>query len=325
MQETGVIFDEEVAYLNELDDSYHGMLDQLITNEEYSVIFFNVTKVLSEEEGIKGIEDGTYETFISAVTHDERNDIRIYSVNPLSPVKSIVSTFAEKTNFIINTYKQGEQWEEGNKKTILKRELSRKGVPVGIDYYSVQILLQILVFAGIVGVFSVLEDYEKNTYIRIKSSPISGTCITVARLMANITYLFILSCVIIGGSMILFDANWHGNPIIIAGAILLHVTVVTGVGMLAATTTRSTGVSIGIVIMSQIIFSKLSGAFGPVPSTSLLANISPNVHAKNIIYATIYDGSGRLILESFIGLVIIAMVILGLFFLFDGRKSNDHI
>lgn len=324
MQETGIIFNEQVAYLNELDDSYHDMLDQLIYDKEYNQVF-RVTKVLSKEEGIKGIEDGTYQTFISAVTKEERNDIHIYSVNSLSPTKSIVSTFAETSNFIINTYKHGEQWKESDENTVLKKELSSKGTPIGINYYSIQTLLQILVFAGIVGIFSVLEDYEKNTYLRIKSSPISKTRIIVARLMANITYLFILSSVIIGFTIILFDANWHGNPIIIAAAIFLHVTIVTGIGMLAATITKSTGVSIGIVIVVQIIWSKLSGAFGPEPSTGFFANMSPNVHAKNIIYATIYDGSNRLILESLVALIIIAFIILGIFFLLDRRKSNDYI
>lgn len=318
MQETGIIFNEEVAYYNELDDNYHGMFDHVIFDEEYSGVF-RVTQVLSKEEGIKGVEDGTYETFVSAVTKNKQNDIFIYSVNHLSPIKSIVSTFAETSNFIINAYEHGEQWDESYKNNVLKRELSSKGIPVGIDYYSVQILLQILVFAGIVGVFSVLEDYEKNTYVRLKSSPISGICITIARLMANITYLFILSSVIVGFSIIIFNANWHGNPIIIATTILIHATIGIGLGMLAATITKSTGVSIGIVIMAQIIWSKLSGAFGPEPSTGLFAKMSPNVHAKNIIYATIYDGSSRLILESLAALMIIVSIILGLFFLVESK------
>lgn len=207
---------------------------------------------------------------------------------------------------------------------MLVKEQSHGGTPIGIDYYCVQTLLQMLVLGGIVGVFSMLEDVDKNTYIRLKSSPVTEIRIMIARLAANICYLFTIAVMIIGLSAFLFGANWSGNYGIIAIAILLHVTIVTGLGMFVGLVSKSISVSIGIMIIFQIIFSKLSGAFGPEPTTGILSYMSPNVHAKNLLYGTIYQGSHGLMIESMVALIIILLVIFVSFCMVYGWNRREN-
>lgn len=325
MQENGITFTESVAYSNELEGQYGTMLDQLILDPKLTDVF-QVIKVESEEAGIKGVEDGIYNTLIRAKEIDGKQEILIYSVNEQSPIRSIIDSFVETANYAIIAYEQGRNWQvNDDTESLFNKVKTEKGVPVGIDYYAVVTMLQTLVFGGLIGIFSILEDYEKNTILRIKSSPMSSNRIFLARILANTLYLTVMCMIIAVLTTIFYGANWQGNYAIIIGALVLFSAIVNGLGMVLAAVTRSSGLSIGIVVLALMLWSKGSGAFGPNPIHTIFTNLSPNVHAKNAIFAAIYGGSNQLLFQSFLGLVIIGSVIYGLVFITNRRKSNGYL
>lgn len=326
MQENGITFNESVAYINELDENYGPMLDQLILDPVLKDVF-QVTKVKTEEEAMKGVEDGFYRTLVSAKEVDGKQEILIYTVNQQTPVKSIIISFVETANYALKAYKQGRSWQvtDESSESLFNKVQTEKGVPMGVDYYAIVTLLQTLVFGGLVGVYAVLEDYEKNTILRLKSAPISANCIFFARILANTVYLTSICLIIAAFTSVLYGANWKGNWVIIIVIIVLFSAVVNGLGMISAAITRSSGLSIGIVVLALMLWSKDSGAFGPNPPHNIFTNLSPNFHAKNAIFAAIYGGSNQLLFQSLLGLVIIGSSIYGLFFLINRRKINGYL
>lgn len=324
MQEKGVMIKEKVCYINDLDEINGEIFEDFILNNTFDDAFI-ITKIDSKAEGKKAFESGKYKSMIYAVSENDSHIIELYTVNDKTPLKSILNAFVETSNIAEFIIKSGGTYSSTLHNNVFNRVIDKLGIPMGIDYYSVQTLLQTLIMGGIFGIFSILEDYHKNIYVRINTAPISRFKVLGGRILANTVFLMLMALIMIIFSIILYDANWHGNLAIITLVLFLFLSIIVGSGMLLAALTKSTGVAIGLLTMLQILWSQASGAFGPYDSKSMLAYASPNYNAKNAIFATIYGGSHELILTSIGILVTIMIIIYTLFYFMDRRRGNGYL
>lgn len=324
LQEKGVIIKEKVCYVNDLTGISGETFENFILNGMLNDTFIT-TKIDSKVIGEKAFQSGKYQTMIYASSVNGRNQIELYTVNERTPLRSLLNAFVESSNLAEVIIMNGGDYQVApQNNNIFDRVIDQVGIPIGIDYYSVQNLLQVLVIGGIFGVFSVLEDYQKNVYVRINTAPIDRWKVLGGRILANILFLMFMALVIIITSIIAYDANWSGNIGIIALVLFLQSAIIVGTGMLLATITKSTGASVGLLSMILILWSKASGAFDPSDSNSITAYLSPNYNAKNALFGTIYGGSSALIVNSILIMIVIMVAIYAMFYLIDRRKINGY-
>lgn len=324
LQEKGVMIKETVCYINDLEGISKKAFDDFILSNAFDGAFI-ITQIDSKDEGEKAFESGKYKSMIYAVSKNGNHIIELDTVNDKTPLISILNAFVDTSNIAELIIKSGGTYSPPLHNDVFNRVMDDLGIPIGINYYSVQTLLQTLIMGGIFGIFSILEDYKKNVYVRINTSPISRFKVLGGRILANTVFLMLMALIMIIFSIILYDANWQGNIVIMTLVFFLLSSIIVGSGMLLAAMTKSTGVAIGILTMLQILWSNASGAFGPYDSKSLMAYASPNYNAKNAIFATIYGGSHELILTSIGILVIIMIIIYALFYLIDRRRANGYL
>lgn len=319
MQKSGGEFSEHVGYYRQDDTEVGQAFDELMLKGELGS-FVEVTVVDSVEEGYEMVENGAHQSFVTL----KDNKISLYTISDTLPLISILEAFTSTFNYFFEAIELGETVTEFSD-SVLLRETSDGSMPVGIDYYAVQTLLQTLVFGGLFGMFSVLEDKDKNLHVRFMSAPLPRWKVMVARIGANTLFLSILGASVIVASSLMYDANWGTDYLMLGLAVLLHCLIITGIGMLGAVITNSASMTTGIIILLLTIFSKMAGAFNPAPEQGWLAQISPNTHAKNVIFGSIYNGSHQLIARGLLGLIIIAIILFVVYFTIDWRKNNVYI
>lgn len=319
MQTSGGAFLEHVAYLNEDDSMVGQAFDDMMHSDDLGT-FIEVTTVSSTQEGQALVENGGHQTFVSI----KNNHISLFTISEMSPLVSVLEAFTTTTNYYYEATLLGETVTE-YEDDVLIRDMLSYGMPVGIDYYAVQTLLQTLVFGGLFGMFSVLEDKEKNLHVRYMTAPLARWKVMVAKIIANTLFLSLLGGSVVMASSLMYDANWGNQYWLIALAILLHCLIITGIGMLGASITNSASITTGIILLLLTVFSKVAGAFTPVPEASPISILSPNAHAKNVIFGSIYGGSSQLIITGIIGLMLLAVLLFIAYFVFDWRKHHVYI
>lgn len=322
MQESGITLQENVGFYNQLQGVEAESLNQLMTDDQFGEIFI-IEQVNEKSVGLDGVENGDFTSFIFAEKIGQQVKISLVTTNKNTPLATVLRSFTETANLAINASRSGLNWQlDTYNQEVFSKSDDNLGSPKGIDYYCVQSLLQSLIFGGLFGIFTVLEDNDKNTYVRVKVSPVSRRKVMGGRIAANTIYITSIAMIVMSCSTFFLGANWNGNPVIIFLVMVLMALIINGVGMVFAAITNSTGLAIGLLTVALMLWSKASGAYGPEPSDSIFAVLSPNFNAKNILYATIYGGSQMMMFRAFGWMMIIMCATYLVFFIVEGSKRN---
>jgi|GEM_PF-2983706 len=328
LQKTGVYSKEIVGIFNQLDSPYKEEYEKILSSDHFENIM-EINYVDSIVELEKMMEDGEFHTIVIGEVVDGKNTFRVESVFPESFMLPVTANFVQTANTIALVLENANgyvNFEDQYQNQVLKTHKLSGGFPVGYDYYGIQTPLQMVVILGMLAAYSILDDKNKNISQRIKTAPISKYKVIFGRMMANIIYITCVFVITSICSHFILGVNWNGNYLIILMVFLLFSTITTILGMFAAVLTKSIIASIGIILgVGCTIWPRYSGAFSPYYDVGIMAYMSPSYHAKNVMFATIYGGSSSTILQGLLSLLLIAAVLLGMFFVAERSKINDSI
>lgn len=202
---------------------------------------------------------------------------------------------------------------------------SNETMPSMIDYYSVMTLLQMLIIGAIFGVNIMHKSAKSDLQIRYQSLPISRWSLHMGQVTGSVIYLFILSTAILLFTKYVYGANWDGNFLIIAATMLVFCAIAIGMGLLIGNFVKSVPTALMIVMLLMMFFSKVSGAITPLGADEIWGTLTPNHHAKNIIFGTIYGYETNTIAESALWLGGFLLVIYGAVAVCIGRMRHDNL
>lgn len=323
-----------VYYVNEDTGTLGRAFDNYIKSKDISDIV-SVKAPVSVESAKSEIKNGDAEGLIyigndytKNITKDKKSQIEVFTsdygkVNS-SIINCITASFLTRANTINTIKSKNNTAEYKSYKNIDEMPLSAKGkTPRAIDYYSVTMLVMIIMYGINYGTYAYEEDKFNHTDIRINISPINKIEYLSGKTAGNILTLFFQALIVISFTKYVYKANWNGSIWITLYTCFIISVFAFGFGMLISSLTRDNKLSNVIVNIIVPLFTFISGGYAPIVKGKLIeiiSNLSPNTLAQRAMFNNIYGGSPDLIYKSLAALTIISLIIFILLPLIDRRK-----
>jgi len=291
---------------------------------------FNVIKINSPREISKKNNYCIVEIekdFSKNVLSDKKVFIYLYynKLNKLN--QSILETFLDvvisRTNYAIVLVKNGEYKQlydlDKFSSTIIKGEIKKNELPNAMSYYAVTMLVLIMLYGAIYGIFIIGDEIVHNTIKKVKIAPTNITLVFVGKTIATVISIFIEAMVVVLVSKFLFGANWGNNYLSLSIVIFVFSMFVTILGltvMLIFNDGKKANAFLQILIpLSTFVaggyfrFDAHSGVF------KVIRDFSPNYITQNTIFNIIYAGKNNISDYLYLFLPLIALFILISYFL----------
>lgn len=195
--------------------------------------------------------------------------------------------------------------------------------PKIIDYYSVLTLLQVLIIGALHGVYIVSQTPNSDMHIRLNSLPVHKWTILLGRSIGSVVYLFLASVIVIMFTKFVYNANWGGNALIIASTFFIFCFLAVGLGLIIGTLVKNTSVSLLIVLLFMMFFGTVSGAISPVAVSDIFSFLSPNHHAKQLLFGTIYNYPSSIKLQAAFSLATYVVIIYSLLAILIWKEDKE--
>lgn len=322
-----VILKTNVAYLNDDDGDLSSSLDQYLASEGVKD-FVVLTPVASYELGEEALAKGTSDVFVY-VPHDfsgktiSLENPRIHMLTHLqSPLMiGILTNYVD----VINS----TQFSGGSTLThqsfIDESAITTSGkTPRAIDYYAVQVLLQVMIVGGWYGITAIHDDKEMNTGLRLCVSPIKPYAELIGKIIASVSLLSIQSAAVVLFTKFVYGVNWGGNAPVVIGTLLLFSAFSVALGLFIGCALHESSKAFAVLFVAMVFSSTVSGAFTPIQQGSVLARIawlSPNAYAKTALFATIYGGNHSDISSSIATLLVLTVILFTSAIVMKGRTT----
>jgi len=329
---TDVVNKIPVGYVNEDSGLIGEEFDEFVKQQEISdrleIINYD-DKDLAEGD----IDNGKIDVMIylpnnlsEEILKENNQSIELYGKKNIEFVESLTNSFISTYNTLNAVISVSGRPVLPNSEGSIKRIFYTKDakMPTMVDYYSVLTLLQVLIIGAIFGVFIVTRGTDTDMHIRIHSLPVSRWALIIGRILGSTVYLLLSAIVVILFTKYVYQANWDGNLLIILGTLTIFSIMAVGIGALIGSLIPSFSTSLMIVLLLMIFFGTISGAVSPA-STGGIGIISPNFHAKILIFGTIYGYSKDIMKEAALLLIGGTMVIYSMLAIFIGRTKYDNI
>lgn len=305
-----------LLYVEEGDPVGEGLLEYL--NIEEIKHYIQYEQVVSPEEAIDRHTDEAYMGYIimepstgEKLFNNEPVELSYMSKYNSEIIKGVLGGFVEAMKMYVTMLEDGVQAKEPDETAFISRGAFNEGntFPKSIDYYAVQSLIQMLVFAAILGSNTLTRDYDNDVFIRIKTAPISKAKLIFAKIVGNVVYVTVAAVISLLVSGLVFGANIYGNFPLILLTIMLFAFAMIGIGIIIGSLVKNLVISVGITVGMVTFFSGVSGGMTPEASSPFLQIFTPNYYAKNIIFGSIYDYDasiiGQSVLALFVGIAIV--------------------
>lgn len=323
-----------VYYVNEDTGTLGRAFDNYIKSKDISDIV-SVKIPVSVESAKSEIKNGDAEGLIyigndytKNITEDKKSQIEVFTsdygkINS-SIINCITASFLTRANTINTIKSKNNTAEYKSYKNIDEMPLSAKGkTPRAIDYYSVTMLVMIIMYGINYGTYAYEEDKFNHTDIRINISSIKKIEYLSGKTAGNILTLFFQALIVISFTKYVYKANWNGSIWITLYTCFIISVFAFGFGMLISSLTRDNKLSNVIVNIIVPLFTFISGGYAPIVKGKLIeiiSNLSPNTLAQRAMFNNIYGGSPDLIYKSLAALTILSLIIFILLPLIDRRK-----
>ena len=306
-----------VGYVNQDNEAIGKAFDSFLENGEINKRL-NIIDYSSKNEAEKGLKAEKIDAIIYVpegisdnLLKGEKGAIEVSGKKNVELLESIVSSFTNSYNATNLALISGGTLKNIKGDSNINRIYysSQGKVPSSMDYYAVLTLLEMLVIGGVFGVFISTKEYGSDMHIRANSLPIKIGTIIWGKIIGSTLFLFSIGIIDILLTKVLFNANWQGNPFIIAAAILLFSSIVIGIGTLLGFLVRSFSTSLMIIIMIMTLFGTLSGSVSPVYTIDAISFLIPNYNAKVLLFGTLYGYPQEIMLQAALCLIISAVAI----------------
>lgn len=312
----------KLIYINNVKGHGEDNFEKFINLKEVSE-FIIPTKIKNIDEGKRLIEKKEYEALI---IYDENNKDKIkvvgsdYNSLKVSIVKNIMEAYADKANSFEALAKLKTKVFPNKKyKNINSQIVTVSGQkPTAIEYYSITMLIMIIMFGSIYANFAIDKDYYSVVGGRIKSAPVKLWELFLGEGIGVVFTLFWQIIILIMVAKFVFKVNFGNNiPIILFITLSLSV-MSTMLGIFACMVTKKGLYGLAILNILVPILTFLSGGFvkRDFNSTILksLSHITPNYLAQDAIFKSIYGGASTEVFLNILGIWFLT------FILFIGTK-----
>lgn len=322
-----------IGYISEdkgvIGEAFHAFLENEEIKERLDIISFNDKTVAEKAVGEGRIDALVYlpDRLSIEVGNGNPQSIMIFGKKNVEFMEGLVKGFISTYNTISSIISvEGNPVEFGSEKNIERIFYSTKETktPRSLDYYSVLTLLQVLIMGAILGVYIVSKPDDSDMHIRVHALPINKWTLIGGRILGSVSFLLMISAMVMLVTKYLYKTNWDGNFLIIFGALLVFCTIVVGIGILVGALIRSNSVALMIVLLMMMFFGTISGAVSPA-TTGGIGFLSPNFHTKILIFGTIYDYPKQVMTEAAIWLGGFLIAIYGLLVVMVRRLRYDNI
>lgn len=329
----------DVYYMNNDEGDFGLEFNKFLSNEKIQELL-NLKEADSYEVAKDEVDKGEItgfifvpEDFSKSILEGEKGNIEVitsgFSQGGSSVIKNIIESYENAFNGVQAVYRVGGQPVEYKKQSnIEEMPISYTGkIPRAIDYYAVTMLVMIIMYGMDMGNYSLGEDKNQHTDIRIKSSSTRSYKIFVGKTMGHILTLFIQGVLIIAFTKFVYKANWSGNLFVTLLTLFVLAVFTIALGMFFYSIFRNTRAASGIISVVIPVFTFISGGYIKTsflgPSVEKLSVIAPNSLAQRALFTNIYgmesDVSGA-IWNSLGILSVFAVIFFILAIVAEGRK-----
>ncbi|WP_411169384.1 ABC transporter permease [Clostridium sp. MB05] len=305
-----------VLYVNNEASQGGAAFEDFINRKELNDII-EPKKIDTVDEGKKLIQNRKYDAL---VIYDEELDGKLqvvgsdYNQLGVSIVKSIIDTYSSSANSFEALGKIHAKDFSFTKYDNLKEEIITVSgkKPSAIDYYSVTMLVMIIMYGSIYANFAIDKSYYSTVGNKIKSSPVRLADMFIGEGIGVVITIMLQVIILLLVSNFAFGVNFGSSiPVILLTAFSLSV-VSTILGIFACMATKKGLIGLALLNVLVPIFTFLSGGFVKVNFSGVLgflSKLTPNYLATNAIFKDIYGGAAKEVYLSILGLWIIAALL----------------
>jgi ABC-2 type transport system permease protein len=319
----------KVGYLSEDEGMISSTIVQFLKSEEFGSLL-QLEEVANVDQGTEWIKSGELNSFIHVPANSSQRleqgveaRIEFYSKGEASFIQTALENFIQTFNLDDTLLRINGQSLENERisSNILEVKIVTEGIiPRGIDYLTITMLLQCLLYGALFGVLVINKDMGNHTYSRLLAAPVHSSRILLGKLTGSTITLYGIALFIFLLTKYAFGANWNGSLWMILLVLFLFTVISVSLGMLLAYLTKSTMISSLTIFVFATVCTVVSGGYTPVEGEvfDLLSRFAPNSYAQKALFADIYEGTIEH--TTILGLVLYTGIILLLTFVSERRK-----
>ena len=290
--------------------------ENFITLDSLSDII-QVEKISNVDEGKSLVENRKYDAL---VVYNENATGKLelvgseYNQLGVSIVKGIIETYSSSANSMEALAKiQSRNFTIDQNNNFQDEAVSISGKkPSAIDYYSITMLVMIIMYGSIYANFAIDKSYYKAVGTRFRSTPLKLGEIFIGEAVGVVITIMVQVLILLLISNFAFGVNFGNSmPTIILTAFSLSV-LSTMLGIFAVMATKKGLLGLALLNVIVPIFTFLSGGFVKVNFggfVGFLAKLTPNYLASNAMFKSIYGGATNEVFLSILGLWIISALL----------------
>lgn len=293
-----------VCYLNSDSKEASKNFDDFLKNKEIKKIL-DVKGVKSYSEGKKLVDTGKVtammyinDSYTENFNNDKKSKIQIYE-NEKSTlrngiVKSVIDSYNDAANTIMTTSKLTRartNYIESD--SVNENYISIKGKnPSAIDYYSVTMLVMILLYGANYGASEIQNLFYDHIGKRIKGTGITTFQHLIGVVFGAIFTILLQALVLVLFTKYVYGSNWGDNPLIVIGVMAAMSIFSTAMGILFMSFTGDDKKASALISIVTPILTFVSGGYYKIGlSDNPIVKYVPNQLAQSTLFNSIYGGS----------------------------------
>ncbi|PJI08116.1 MULTISPECIES: ABC transporter permease [Clostridium] len=323
----------KVYYYNADSGKISKSFDDFLKNKSIKEIL-DVKKVSSYNKGKSLVDKGEGNALLyidkdysNNVEKDKKSKIQIYESQSSKVrneiVKSLVDSFNDGANTVMVSSKIARMRTNYiEKDNVNEKYISVQGKsPRAIDYYSITMLVMILLYGANYGSSELQNMFFDKVGRRIKTSAVK-TYEHLAGVVLGVIFTLILqSVVLILFTKYVYGANWGGHPFIVLGVISSFAVLAASMGIFFMTLTGDDKKASMLISIVAPVFTFVSGGYFKFPfADSNLVKYVPNSLAQSGLFNMIYKGTTVTAENSIAILFVMAIVVLAVSSILGRRK-----
>jgi ABC-2 type transport system permease protein len=214
---------------------------------------------------------------------------------------------------LVSSYKSSEYEDKSVDNVINNNPIDLQNMrPTAIEYYSITMIVMIILYSSKDGMRIVNEARDKNMIGRVKSFPISYRKYMTGKIIGKVVIAFMQAMILILATKFIYRVNWGENFMDIIPVIFLFSIFSVNLGSALSSIIKNVNLTEYILELMVPIFTLIAGGY--ISSNYLsekinnLGVLSPSYAVQNIIFKNIY-GYNYAVNGFYLELVILSIVL----------------
>lgn len=324
-----------VGYLNEdTGDNGQAIIDTLLQEESIkSLVEFEKCNSFEDgEEAVNTQELGAFvyipDDFTDSIKNENRNgNIEVYckkysGVNA-TIIQCVMDSFANGLNTawtVKNMTGSVENFSFDVSNNLEKMPVSQNNNISAIAYYSMSMLLMLIMYGMEYGCYGMSEDITGALGDRTRLSPIYAIEQFTGKITGFSLATFIEAVILIIFTNLVFDVYWGNNIFLLMLTVLVFCFLCNILGMTLISVTKDLKKAAGLFLPLVFIFTFLAGGFVATEFGGL-ERISPSYYAKSAILNIMNNGEANVTLR-YTGIMLCIAIVLTIVSIFSVRRKR---